>query len=381
MSFLESYRLELETLGPIHVGTGEAFPAYSYLVDEAKKEALILDAGRLLELLSPEQQQNYLQAVAQGPKQAQKSLQSLWGGGLVDPTPAIVRRLPATPAFINTVKNATDAAGLEFRPLPRSPLGAYLPGSSLKGALRTAWLYYQIASKTKDILYKQEKWQFGEEVEEGLAPLIEFPQRVNPSIGQNFEKFILGHKETYDDPLRALRVSDSGPLPTRLERIGVFHPKKSTEGMVVLGEVIPENTSITLTLRYHRGLSQNWNGRRGVSASIPPDELAEACRVFYQEVGHTELDYARQNGLSTAETLYAELEQRLRGNRKAFPLRLGFGSGKLALTLALLEGRFDRKSRQLEPADNNPKTRKTAGAISPKDGFPLGWAIARLESY
>ncbi len=28
-----------------------------------------------------------------------------------------------------------------------------------------------------------------------------------------------------------------------------------------------------------------------------------------------------------------------------------------------------------------PKTRKTAGHSKPKDGFPLGWALSRLEPY
>ncbi len=50
--------------------------------------------------------------------------------------------MPASPAFLETVRSATEEALLEYRPLPYSPLGAYLPGSSVKGALRTAWLFH-----------------------------------------------------------------------------------------------------------------------------------------------------------------------------------------------------------------------------------------------
>ncbi|ADH62618.1 CRISPR-associated RAMP protein, Csm5 family [Allomeiothermus silvanus DSM 9946] len=376
MSFLESYRLELETLGPIHVGTGEAFPAYSYLVDEAQKEALILDAGRLLELLSETQRENYLQAVAQGPKQAQKSLQSLWGGGLLDPTPAIVRRLPATPAFINTVKNATDAAGLEFRPLPRSPLGAYLPGSSLKGALRTAWLFKRVVQQGRDIEYKG-RWQWGQKVQGGEWPLIQLPERISTPVAQAFEALVLDYvtersPNLHRDPFRQVRVSDSEPSENLLlNRIGVFHPRGQMDQTVILAEMFRVGTKLQATLRLHVGLAQQRH-KDTVSHAISAQALAEACREYYLEVLHLEREYAQNHGLAQALKVYDAMAQRLEAEEYLFPLRIGFGSGRMSIRLALL---LDGEEGQ------EPKTRKTAGHSSPKDGFPLGWAIARLEPY
>lgn len=376
MSFLESYRLELETLGPIHVGTGEAFPAYSYLVDEAQKEALILDAGRLLELLSETQRENYLQAVSQGPKQAQKSLQSLWGGGLLDPTPAIVRRLPATPAFINTVKNATDAAGLEFRPLPRSPLGAYLPGSSLKGALRTAWLFKRVVQQGRDIEYKG-RWQWGQKVHGGEWPLIQPPKSIGPRVAQEFEALVLDYAterspNLYRDPFRQVRVGDSEPSENLLlNRIGVFHPRGQMDQTVILAEMFRVGTKLQATLRLHMGLAQQRH-KDTVSHAISAQALAEACREYYLEVLHLERGYAQNHGLAQALKVYEALDKRLNQDSRLFPLRIGFGSGRMSIRLALL---LDGEEGQ------EPKTRKTAGHSNPKDGFPLGWAIARLEPY
>ncbi|GIW34000.1 type III-A CRISPR-associated RAMP protein Csm5 [Meiothermus sp.] len=376
MSFLESYRLELETLGPIHVGIGEAFPAYSYLVDEAKKEALILDAGRLLELLSPEQQQNYLLAVAQGPKQAQKSLQSLWNSGLLDPTPAIVRRLPVTPAFINTVKNATDAAGLEFRTLPRSPLGAYLPGSSLKGALRTAWLFKRAVQQGRDIEYKG-RWQWGQKVHGGEWPLIQPPERISTPVAQAFEALVLDYAterspNLYRDPFRQVRVGDSEPSENLLlNRIGVFHPRGQMDQTVILAEMFRVGTKLQVTLRLHTGLAQQRH-KDTVSHVISAQALAEACREYYLEVLHLEREYAQNHGLAQALKVYEALDKRLNQDSRLFPLRIGFGSGRMSIRLALL---LDGEEGQ------EPKTRKTAGHSNPKDGFPLGWAIARLEPY
>lgn len=381
MIFLESYRLELEVIGPIHVGTGEAFPAYSYLVDESKKEALILDAGRLLELLSEQQQQNYLQAIAQGPKRAQESLQSLWNSGLVDPTPAVLRRLSATPAFINTVKNATDAAGLEFRPLPRSPLGAYLPGSSIKGALRTAWMFKRLLTQKQDVEHKG-AWSWGAKAPSGEWPLVHPPKNISPSVAQGFEALVLDYAYTnnqgrqqlnlHRDPFRQVRIGDSEPTENLLlNRIGVFHPRSQMDQTAILAEMFRVGTKLQATLRLHTGLARQKH-KDTVSHSISAQDLAEACQEYYLEVAAREEEFAKQQGLDNALKTYRELNQRLQADPHAFPLRIGFGSGRMSIRLALLlEGEEGKE----------PRTRKTAGHSNPKDGFPLGWAIARLEPH
>jgi CRISPR-associated protein Csm5 len=376
MSFLESYRLKLETLGPIHVGTGEVFPAYSYLLDEKNKQALILDAGQLLELLSPKQQENYLQAVAQGPKRAQESLQSLWNSGLVDPTPAILRRVPVSNAFIKTVKNATDAAGLEFRPLPRSPLGAYLPGSSIKGAMRTAWMFRQVLQREQDVEYKG-GWRWGKRAPKNVWPLITPPKEIKPNVAQAFEALVLEYDtergfNLHKDPFRQVRVGDTEPSDNLLlNRSGVFHPKGAMDGTVLLAETFRRETQLSSTLRLHTGLVRQ-NHRDTVSHGISAKDLADACRKYYQEVAAREEEFAQTNGLSAALKTYEELEQRLQADPQAFPLRIGFGSGRMSVRLALL----------LDGAEGEePRTRKTAGHTTPKDGFPLGWVVARLERY
>ncbi len=376
MSFLESYRLVIETLGPIHVGTGEAFPAYSYLVDEANREVLVLDAGRLLECLSEAQQRNYLEAVSQGPKQAQQTLRSLWASGHLDPTLATLRRVAASQAFINTFKNATDAAGLEFRPLPRSPLGVYLPGSSIKGALRTAWMFKQILNRGQDIEHKG-GWRWGQKAPKDEWPLIKTPERINPNTAQGFEALVLDYAtergfSLHQDPFRQVRVGDTEPSENLLlNRIGVFHPRGTMDGTVLLAETFRSKTRLQATLRFHTGLAKQ-NHRDTVSHAISAQDLAAACREYYQEVAAREEEFAKEHVLNNAFQTYKELEQRLQADPQAFPLRIGFGSGRMSIRLALLlEGEEGQE----------PKTRKTAGHSNPKDGFPLGWAIARLEPY
>lgn len=376
MSFLEAYRLELELVSPVHVGTGESYPAYAYVPDFAQKKVHLLDLSRLLLALSPERREALLRRVAAGPKGAQEVLRSLYQEGQI-PQEAILRTLPASTAFLQTIQKATEEAQLEYRPLPYSPLGAYLPGSSLKGALRTAWLFHTLVRRGEVVEFREGAWKFRPPRPGDKDALIHPPRKLYLRENQSFEGVVLGYREyrkgkevldLYRDPFRALRVSDSSPGEGFLNRIGVFHARKDLSKMVILAETFRKGSRFSFLLRYQGGLAE----RGGVAGAIPPKELAKALREYYGKVAEWERGYAEEHGLRRALEVYGELEERLK-DPGVFPLRLGFGSGRLALRLALL-------LPEEHPEAQEPLTRKTAGAQTPKDGYPLGWALGRLVS-
>jgi len=70
--------------------------------------------------------------------------------------------------------------------------------------------------------------------------------------------------------------------------------------------------------------------------------------------------------LKVYEELFARLE-----DPEVFPLRVGFGSGRLSLRLVLLLPEDHPEARE-------PRTRKTVGSANPQDGLPLGWMLGRL---
>lgn len=373
MSFLESYRLELELLSPVHVGTGETFPAYAYVPDPSARAVHILDPSVLLLHLSPERRRDFLAKVAEGPKGAQEVLQYLYQEGQI-PKEAILRSLPASKAFLDMVLGAHQEALLEFRPLPYSPLGAYLPGSSVKGALRTAWLFWSLVQKGEDLVFRGGVWEFRRS--KGEVRVI--PRR-SPRLGDNqvFEGVVLGYAtlkergyqlDLYKDPFRAVRLTDSNPGEGFLNRIGIHHPLGKMDGTVVLAETFRMGSRFQFLFRYQGGLARH----QGVAGAIPPRELVRALREYYGRVAEWERSYAGEHGLARALEVYGELEKRLK-DPEVFPIRVGYGSGRLALRLALL-------LPEDHPEGQEPKTRKTVGAFRPKDGYPLGWTVGRLVS-
>jgi len=369
MRGMQNFILELELKSPIHIGIGSDnnYPAYAYIPDLERGDVVLLDSSRLVAELDEDRLQLFLRAVAEGPARAQRLLRSWYEEGVMLPE---VDRIPASRAFLNATSEVTDQAELEFRPLPRNPNGPYLPGSSVKGALRTAWLYYKLQPEVKnnDLVYdrRNNKWSPGPERPEGVLKHGKGGLRA----AQALEAYAFSYQEKegsldmHRDPFRAVRLGDSQELAaTRLERIGVVHPKSKLSGVVILAEVMPEGSRLNIPFRYHEALAKE----RVVSQEVDLIELQDAAYSFYLGVLQEDLMYAENNNWIKAVEFYQSLEGQLADSDELFLIRLGFGSGKLANTLLFLMN---------EPS---PKTRKSAGSSEPTMGMPLGWAVARLK--
>jgi len=367
MRGMQSFVLELELKSPIHVGMGAEnnHPAYAYIPDLERGDVVLLDSPRLVAELDEDRRQLFLRAVAEGPTRAQRLLQGWHQEGVRLPE---VGRIPASRAFLNATSRATDQAELEFRPLPRNLNGPYLPGSSVKGALRTAWLYYKLEPQVRhrDLVYDPHQgWILGPEKREGSLK----PGRGGLRAAQALEAYALGYEgrkspNMHKDPFRAVRLGDSPALATtRLDRIGVIHPQSKLNDMAILAEVIPEGSRLNIPFRYHEALAKE----HVVSQEVDPIELQDAAYSFYSGVLQEDLIYAENNNWARAIEFYRSLEEQLADSSELFPIRFGFGSGKLANTLLFL---------MEEPS---PKTRKSAGSSEPAMGLPLGWAVARLK--
>jgi len=367
MRGMQSFVLELELKSPIHVGMGSEnnYPAYAYIPDIERGDVVLLDSSRLVAELDEDRRQLFLRAVAEGPARAQRLLRGWHEEGVGLPE---VGRISASRAFLNATSRATDQAELEFRPLPRNLNGPYLPGSSVKGALRTAWLYYKLEPqvRNRDLVYDQRSgWSLGPERREGALK----PGRGGLRAAQALEAYALGYQggkspDMHRDPFRAVKLGDSRELAsTRLDRIGVVHPKSKLGDVAILAEMIPEGSRLNIPFRYHEALAEE----RVVSQKVDLDELQDAAYSFYMGVLQEDLVYAENNNWTRATEFYRSLEERLENDDTIFPIRLGFGSGKLANTLLFLMN------------EHFPKTRKSVGDSMPTMGLPLGWVIARLK--
>jgi CRISPR-associated protein Csm5 len=280
----------------------------------------------------------------------------------------------------------------------------YLPGSSLKGALRTALLWYAQASEAlaqADVQYEETgRGRYVAEKAAGIFEKIAF----RPS----------GQDDAKSDLLRALQVSDSDPLPIspsplELCSVRVFTQADEPPGSPIEVEAVRPQKSFTTEIKIDE-LAIQYADRKAYPRAA--QELQWSKRLFWliklvdilQQVScqriPLELESIRAKGFKEAENFYQVLldqANKLTGTNRAI-LQIGWGTGWNGMTIGqtlnreqqnLARQRF-QLGRQpgvpgawepvLSKAFPSSKRLKTRGTgTEAQAGIPLGWVELTFE--
>lgn len=126
-------QLSITLLSPVHIGCGQDYAPYESL--DLGNEIAVFGAEQLLAVIPPQDRHQLAKAAAQPdrPDRAVSQFIKQYKNALLD-QPG-VRRIPKL--AVRQPPNIKRIERTSFDPLTDA---AYLPGSSLKGALRTAWI-------------------------------------------------------------------------------------------------------------------------------------------------------------------------------------------------------------------------------------------------
>ncbi len=356
-----TYRLDIEVLTPLHVGSGtkllEGF-------DFARHKGRIyrLNVDRILTDRWPDDERQQELLLGQPPAALLT---------LTDYRPDsdyFVYSLAGEPELREVIEQIRDAQGR-----------AYLPGSSLKGALRTGLLRGLIGQKT--IIGRSE-------IGPGGGP------REAVRADDAIEKKWLGN-DPNRDILRAVQVGDSAPLPgaaLKLQRVQMV-PKLNVDV-----EAIERGTRLSASLRIDTWLLQqrssglDWSDRAREIVRRLPEALTIIAR---QRILH-EYEYHRQRSESAAATFYGRLGEEVAGAqwpKNQFVVQVGFAAGWRSKSVLgnlpddspLLEQivhdfQMDRgggRGRGWVRGQPFPKARHLA-YVGGQPALPLGWLKVRL---
>ncbi len=340
---MKHYTMTIQILSPVHIGSGQDIDPLEYLLKDGVFYRLDLPT---------------LLAEMDG------ALRAEFNRKAAEPNPVILRDFihrhadPQKHAcftadggafetmYLQNLKNPNTR--LEITLMTRSPgtWRAYLPGSSVKGAIRTA-VVSELA-KSKHL------------------------RNPNPKY---FEKDVLGFADAKQDPFRCVRISDA-PLPnaaTFIDKAEIFKLNKGIgpdpAGIQMFYEqcfsmLDGETITATGTLAIDDQLPQKHAFDRrqkkdinAVSMAIDAFDLVKACRAFYLPKMQAEHD--------TFYTSNAELEECSRAL-----LDVTYGDNEFPIRL----GRFSHVECTTVDGYRNPRTRKT------RDGQPLPWGVTRTLS-
>ena len=249
----KSYKMKLTTLSPVFVGSEEELNQGQYIFDNANMIVKILDENKFANFLNKNNLINeYSNALIQYGKNINLK-RWLEEKRIPLNLPIFSKILPCkylTTTKFGKTKTATSLNSIK-QFMKNSDGLAYIPGSSIKGAIRTAFCSY-LVYKNKDKF--QNEWRtLKQALTEKRLPKKTINQ-ITKSIEQKCFNLIKYDNEKADkgDIFSTLIISDSNEIPTNklyiTTRLDCAIQKKNPTSMPMNLEVIERNVDITFNL-------------------------------------------------------------------------------------------------------------------------------------
>lgn len=385
------YKATITTLTPLHIGTGtELLNLYDLKQDKQRNKTYRLNVDAVLEA-----------AVAGDNPQLDRRILTMKPAELVD-----IKELRQNPSFSVYALKGTPQSGVVKEQIKNVWGQLYLPGSSLKGALRTVIARSIGADKE-------------------IKPKLQVKYGGQKSADDEIERVIFGddpnNRSSFRSPnydlLRALQIADSHPVDIVPELINVSVLKGGIPQAPIDIEAIPHSvtfeTSIHLDEYLYKDTRKVVQQKNGVMIS-PKDKLGWqtlqtkwlynlpiAARNVAQRRFKEEVEYYKNAGVEKIAQIYdIWLQKGLPRMRKTqtFYLQLGWGGGwdnktmgealiaKNKQDFAKTRNKFNlgkppqfKEQWQAKPDDTFPASRRVRVNANKQPWEPLGWVEITLE--
>lgn len=386
MNFLREHRLRITTLSPVHIGCDEDYIPTNYVIAPEESALYAFDSASAL----PDDAKDQLMTLVKGNSQvnilgiqkffyknrdpliAKCSHFLLVAPGVADLYQKRIGKVAQRENTGGKVANKLEIERTFYNPVNQQPI---IPGSSVKGAIRTALLNQQLRNKKTNS-----------------------NQRENNEL----QKELFEYKNIEQDPMRLVHLADSScEFGNEMEInskvcFALNRPRRELEqgkstmadgkGLYQLLETLPEFHTCESRLTI-QSVEQIDNRDKLPSIYWNLDEIAKACNDFYGKLHREEMkilsdrNYITHDKEELMEKLLAIIEPQLESGA-AMLLRVGRHSGAEAVTLdgvrniKIMQGKgkppkYKEKPRTLWLAAD------AQGARS--DMKPFGWLLVEID--
>ncbi|KAB8331446.1 type III-A CRISPR-associated RAMP protein Csm5 [Scytonema tolypothrichoides VB-61278] len=307
----------------------------------------------------------------------------------------------------------TDERITDLRPMIRNGMGQlFIPGSSIKGAMRTAIAYYLLKySDRYQVPSSKRVSEIEKTLRQRLGQLNQYQQKFLDDdlfMESLFSEFSLTYQERNfpgkgpnTDFLRALKVTDSDPLleskiyNKRGQPIPINLPVVAE---VIISSRFPDyiakykasiyaemvrNVQTGFTLSLDTEMLSWFKHKQGMKIPFSNlDELLQICQEFTQEQWDYEHDYWQEienNPRASGKNLdFNYIREFYETEKSPYSLRLGWGSGMTGTTIGLLlKDELREEIRDTcglkAPGFEAPKSRRTVMNPNGEIKFVPGW--------
>lgn len=375
-AFMSSTRLALTPLAPIHIGTGEDFEPTNYVIED--KLLYAFDPSRVE--LPGELRRRLLEAVDCNNDGGIRKIYKMFYEHRALFIPVAHSVIPVSPGvaekYLAGLERWDNRNFIERAVCAHRDGRPYLPGSSVKGAMRTAWL---------EELYKNHHQGKPRE-------MFIIPGR-NGMKNDQLESLLLGG-DFGTSPLRLLKMADFMPQQDNIDHRIIFacNYKKND---VISAKGPSTRKEVILSGQYRAfiaDLTLLEPGQKNIPQARSPQrpalkDLARYCNDFYQNRFDAEARILRERGFVDADwlaRLHALLDsvKEQRERSEVFLLRLGRYNDAETKTLRGLAS-IKINQRQGTPALYQGKT-TTLWLAAEQDKqqsrlLPFGWALLEID--
>lgn len=371
------YRCKLTPLTPVHIGAGSTIALEDYFLQDSR--LVRFHPPEVVRAMAPEIRNRYLALLGGAEQNLDNALRLLREHAQKTPSAWVysIETGPASRQLLHEAVSRVESRRGEVHPLIWNEVKrcAVVPGSAIKGAIRTAALSSLVAGKASDVAWAG-RWQSrtSEARERGGKKLS--------SLAQELEQELLrkGQNGLEHDPFRFLKVSDVEVKPewVRLDRAMLLGASKNAQtGKVQMhferliskcdGGQAPE-LEFDLTIEKD---DRQWNEsiRRYLGGVPSLERLIEFLRYHYDTRLHSEMNRFR---VLYQHPGWAEWREKGRAGNNCL-IRLGRFSHFESLSVERLRGTLDRRRRWV--------TEGTSRTYCTPDGtkqMPFGWALLQV---
>ena len=361
----ETLKCTITISSPLHVGCDEFYEPTGFVVDQEKRTLIQFNPIEFISKLEPMEQEKLSQICRKGTVASILELYKFFQGkkadgrevylcsGFVDHYKKTLQIPEKNQYKINHELNKFNIERTAFRLSDNRP---YLPGSSIKGALRTGYLNYVCQGKKINISYDQRK-----------------------KSKNAIEQQLLDYRQIEEDPFGKVKVSDFQPVGDVKTKIMYAANKKKklsdkeARGPYQILEIIEPGGVFIGEITVEEAHTQ-----RKIKNPIELDNLISGAGGFYAKENSRENEELTRISISGVNLLKGKI------NGKIIPLRLGRHSGAESVTL---EGNRDimiklngKNKKYLDHATTfwlaSPESKPSNSA----DLFPFGWACVEKLS-
>ena len=398
-------KLQIKTLSPIHIGNGESFKPLSYVMDMKFVYILNMEAF-FKELERIGKQKDYLSwlepilyklsdindkiSKARNNPELKRDLnrQRIDLESQLSLEQFIKKKIGNDPVeFVENcvlykVPFSLSPQRDGFKTCIKDGNGrVYIPGTEIKGAIRTSLLYRMLQDNSNYGILKSEVEKFRTIFKSGVTPKEKI--RALKNISRELEgKLLRGNEnKAHFDFLKLILVSDTiyiTPDKLRLETTKMIGTERYTKTWV---ETIIPNIELEFELSINKKTDLRRLGIEKLKDWLHEEKLLETCYYRSQEILEIESQYFLKSSILP---MINRLKEQ---NKKDSPLiRMGAGQGFLGITIDLImkkkedqayevirEGvSFQRRWRTQR--GNFPKTRRVVIDKNGKENALMGWA-------